>query len=254
MSTKTEDNNISDENLFKEPPLEDCPICFLRLPSLHSGWKYKSCCGKVICSGCIHAPVYDNDGNKVEKKCPFCRTPTPTSDEEIIDQLKKRVKMDDAEAIYNLGACYSQGIYGFPQDRAKALGLWHRAAELGYVGAYHDIGYAYSSGRGVVRDKKKVQHFYELAAMGGDVHARHNLGCFECNAGNYDRALKHFMIAVEFGNNGSLKNIKHFYMNGHATRDDYAKALKAYQAYLEDIKSDQRDKAAEYSDRYKYYE
>ena len=62
------------------------------------------------------------------------------------------------------------------------------------------------------------------------------------------------MIAVEFGNSGSLKNIKHFYMNGHATKDDYAKALKAYQAYLEDIKSDQRDKAAEYSDRYKYYE
>ena len=43
-------------------------------------------------------------------------------------------------------------------------------------------------------------------------------------------------------------------MNGHATRDDYAKALRAYQAYLEEIKSDQRNKAAEYSDRYKYYE
>ena len=43
-------------------------------------------------------------------------------------------------------------------------------------------------------------------------------------------------------------------MNGNATKDDYSIALKAYQAYLSEIKSDQRDKAAAYSDNYKYYE
>ena len=42
--------------LFKQPPPnEDCPICFLTLPSLHTGRKYKTCCGQMICSGCIHA-------------------------------------------------------------------------------------------------------------------------------------------------------------------------------------------------------
>ena len=64
-----------DEELFKQPPqLEgDCPICFLRMPTLASGYKYMSCCGKVICSGCIRAPLYDNQGNKVDnQKCPFC--------------------------------------------------------------------------------------------------------------------------------------------------------------------------------------
>ena len=46
------------EALFKQPPInEDCPICFLRLPSMDTGWKYMSCCGKIICSGCIHAGV-----------------------------------------------------------------------------------------------------------------------------------------------------------------------------------------------------
>ena len=44
------------------------------------------------------------------------------------------------------------------------------------------------------------------------------------------------------------------YSNGHATRDDYAKALQAYQAYLSEIKSNDRDKAAEYDEMYKYYE
>ena len=42
-------------------------------------------------------------------------------------------------------------------------------------------------------------------------------------------------------------------MNRYATRDDYEKALKDYQAYLVEIKSDDRDKAAAYDDEYKYY-
>ena len=70
---------LHDEKLFKQPPpKEDCPICFIYLPSLRTGKRYKSCCGKVICCGCIHAPVYDDQGNEVDnKKCPFCRVPTP---------------------------------------------------------------------------------------------------------------------------------------------------------------------------------
>ena len=70
-----------DIELFKEPPSQhgDCPICFLRIPNLNTGWKYQTCCGKIICSGCIHAPVYDNQGNLVKKLCPFCRVPTPVS-------------------------------------------------------------------------------------------------------------------------------------------------------------------------------
>ena len=52
------------------------------------------------------------------------------------------------------------------------------------------------------------------------------------------------MIAVGSGDNDSLKMIQQLYTTGHATKDDYAKALQAYQAYLDEIKSDDRDKAA----------
>ena len=53
---------LHDEKLFKQPPPnEDCPICFLMIPSLH-------CCGKVICSGCVYAPVYDNQGKLLLKR------------------------------------------------------------------------------------------------------------------------------------------------------------------------------------------
>jgi hypothetical protein len=65
---------LHDEALFKQPPPqdEDCPICFMRMPTLGSGSKYKSCCGKVICSRCIHA-VRMRDGDV--GLCPFCRIP-----------------------------------------------------------------------------------------------------------------------------------------------------------------------------------
>ena len=47
---------LHEEALFKQPPPpEDCPICILPLPSLITGSKYRACCGKIICSGCIHA-------------------------------------------------------------------------------------------------------------------------------------------------------------------------------------------------------
>ena len=67
------------EKLFKQPPLqyEDCPICFMLLPTLMPGRKYQTCCGKMICSGCVHAPVYDHEGNVLAETCPFCRTPRP---------------------------------------------------------------------------------------------------------------------------------------------------------------------------------
>ena len=142
MSTKTEDNNMSNENLFKRPPQkEDCPICFLRLPSLHSGWKYKSCCGKVICSGCFYANA-KMEGN-VDQLCPFCRTPIPISDEEDIEGVTKRVKVGDAIAIHNLGGFYSEGMKGLSRDWNKALELWHRAGELGCFDSHFNIGNAY---------------------------------------------------------------------------------------------------------------
>ena len=73
---------LHEEALFKQPPtVDDCPICFLRMPVLDTGRRYMSCCGKVVCSGCNHAPVYDHEGNVAADACPFCRTPAPTEEE-----------------------------------------------------------------------------------------------------------------------------------------------------------------------------
>lgn len=169
---------LHDKELFKEPPMQhgDCPIFFLRIPTLYTGRRYYNCCGKEICSGCCYAPVYDSQGNEVDNhKCPYCRTPWPSSDEEIVRRFKNRMKAGDPVAMCNLGVCYRDGVYGFPQDYTKALELFHRSAGLGYAPAYLNIGYSYQYGEGVEVDKKKANHYYELAAMMGDEASRHTI-------------------------------------------------------------------------------
>ena len=238
-------DDISDDELFKQPPNKDCPICNLLLPAVGSGSVYMACCGKMICSGCGFAPVYDNLGNEIiEEKCPFCRTTAPYSDEEYNERLPKRVELGDSQAIFTLGCYYREGDDGFPQDYDKAFELFVRAGDLGHATAYCDVGSAYENGNGVEIDEKKATYYYKLAAIRGDVNARCNLGTMEVRAGNMNRALKHHMIAAGCGYNNSLTLIQKLYSNGYATKDDYATSLRAYQAYLAEIKSTQRDKAA----------
>ena len=44
------------------------------------------------------------------------------------------------------------------------------------------------------------------------------------------------------------------YLEGHATKEDYAKAVQSYQGYLREVRSDQRDDAAAAYDDNKYIE
>ena len=234
------DNKVLPE---QSPPKED------RLPLRETGKLYMTCCGKTACSGCIHA-VVERD---TLATCPFCRTPPPSSNEEATERIKKRMEVNDAEAIYEIAACYFYGDPGYPRDEERAIELWHRAGKLGYAKAYTNIGMGYIDDDGVIFDKKKVKHYWELGAIKGSARARGSLGGFEGDEGNMDRAVKHFLIAVSCGMTECLDMIKNYYMNGCATKDDYLKALRAYQTYLNEIKSDQRDAAAAANERYRYY-
>ena len=92
-------------------------------------------------------------------------------------------------------------------------------------------------------DKKKARHYYELAAMNGDMNARHNLGCMEGQAGNDHRAHKHFIIAAKAGYKKSLDYVKEGFVDGIVTKEEYANALRAYHSLQKLMKSDMRDKA-----------
>ena len=110
--------------------------------------------------------------------------------------------------------------------------------------AYYHVGNAYRTGEGVERDEKKAKYYYELAVMGGDIYARHNLGSVEEIAGNTSRAMKHWMISAAAGHDNSLKEIRQLFSSGRATKDDFEKALRAHKEAKDEMKSDQREAAA----------
>ena len=158
--------------------------------------------------------------------------------------MNKREEIGDAIAICNLGGLYLNGFLGLPLDRNKGTELFLRAGELGNAAGYYNLGNTYHYGRGVGRDMEKAKYYYELGAMGGDVHARLNLGWLEYEAGNMSRAMKHWMIAAGAGLDEALKNIKKGYSNGYVTKDEFERALRAHQESNNEMKSDQRGAAA----------
>lgn len=247
---------LHDEKLFKlPPPKEDCPICFLPLPAINSGKKYQSCCGKIICIGCTFAHAKGGS----EEKCPFCRVPAiqPYSDgvsRQVIERLNKRIDLGDATATYQLGLLYRNRLHGLPRDRVKILELCLRAGKMGCADAYQTVGCIYADVLDVESDEAKGKYYVELAAIAGNSMARYQLSVMEGRAGNSDLAIKHLLIAVESaGHADALNDIKTLFRGGIATKDDYSKALRDYQAYLAEIKSTQRDEAAAYRDIFKYY-
>ena len=125
---------LRDEALFKDPPpKEDCPICFLPMPSNiiscaslppatismlpifdyaianeelnHKVMeRYYPCCGKSICGGCIYSNIIS--GN--ENRCPFCNSDRGKTEEEQVEDNMKRVEANDAASINLLAGNLSQ--------------------------------------------------------------------------------------------------------------------------------------------------
>ncbi|EJK53595.1 hypothetical protein THAOC_26937 [Thalassiosira oceanica] len=217
-----------------------CPICFLfiGLPV----WEHATlnqCCMKTVCDGCILAAHQRG----LNDRCPFCRTPHPSDDASALAMIQKRVRKRDAEAIYHLAGQYYLGQLGLTKDVPWAIELWTEAAELGSVEAHYQLGGAYYYGEGVEENQPRgIQHWQE-AAMKGHAESRRFLGVAEVDNGVYELAVRHYMISAKMGYEDSLNNIKKMFMEGRATKTQYAEALRGYGNAVEEMKSHQREEA-----------
>ena len=243
---------LKDEELYgqghERAEADFCPICLLAMPfPVHDHATFRSCCMKSVCDGC-------NLGAKrrgLSDICPFCRTPPPKNDDEVLEMVQKRVTARDPEAICRLGDAYFNKLHGLEKDTSRAFELWSEAAELGSSTALHKMGYAYYQGdEGLEQDVARGTRYWELGAMQGSAESRHYVGLFEImDNKNYDRALRHFLISAKMGFKDSLDAIKQMFADGLATKAQYAETLKGYQDALEDTKSPQRDEAAKLTRR-----
>ena len=167
------------------------------------------------------------------------------TDEQRIKLTKKRVEVNDIDALYMLGCHYFQGSMGLKKDLQKANEYYNKAAELGSNEGHHTLGTLYENGIGVEKDENKALHHYRLAAIGGMHDSRHALGILAYKSKNQDMelAMKHWIMAAELGVDESLEHVKSGYKQGCVEKDVFAKALRAHKAASDEVKSDLRDAA-----------
>jgi len=191
------------------------------------------CCGKDICGGCVH--TFCKSGNY---KCPFCKTMRMgKTDDEKIEELLKRVEVNDAGAIYVLDSYYSFEQLGLRQDREKTMDFYAQAADLGHSQAHCELGNEYCHDGNL----KKAKFHYEAAAMAGHEDARNNLGCMEEHVGNKERAVKHWKIAASAGCQNAMCALLIFYEQGLVSRDAIDTILTAYNSSCAGMRSEARD-------------
>jgi hypothetical protein len=234
---------IRDKQLFTQPDesyMGECPICFLPLSLDESKSAFMSCCCQTICKGCNIANQKREYEAGLEQRCAFCREPLPETKEEHHRRVMKRVKKNCPVALRYMGnKRYQEGDY------KSAFEYWTKAGELGDASAHHNLSITYRKGQFVEKDAEKEIYHLEEAAIGGHPAARYNLGCIEWNNGRHERAKKHLIIAANLGYHDSLELIKKLYIQGHATKEDYADALRAYQVAVDATKSAEREKEEE---------
>jgi tetratricopeptide (TPR) repeat protein len=260
---------IRDEALvFKDPPpKEDCPICFLPMPNKliccvslppatimsvpiydyaianeeaanEEMEQYYPCCGKNICSGCIYS--FRKSGNA--SKCPFCNSDRSNkTEEERVEELRKRVEANDPASICMLANFYYHGRAGFQQDHAKAIELYARAANLGDKEAHNNLAGVYHEGG----DMKKAKFYFEAAAMAGHEEARCMMGFMEAS-GNIERAIKHWTIGASAGSYMAMHMLRKFFEKGQISRESIDSILVAYNSSCAEMRSEARDAFIQY--------
>jgi tetratricopeptide (TPR) repeat protein len=232
---------IKDDDLFRQPDeshLGECPICCLPLSIEMSKSALSTCCSKVICIGCAHATQLREAELGPEQRCAFCREPMPKTDDEIDQNVMKRVKANDPVALYQMGVkCGQEGDY------EGAIEYLAKAAELGNIDAHYSLSVMFREEKGVAKDKKKEVYHLEEAAIGGHPKARYNLALEESRNGSDDRAAKHLVIAAKLGLDEALEGLKKGFMDGYASKEDFEAALRGHQSAVDATKSAQREKA-----------
>ena len=130
------------------------------------------------------------------------------------------------------------------KDLNRSLKLFHQAADLGSVSAHAFLTNAtYRKELGIEVSGAKADHHVLMSAMGGHNVCRHNVASTDISNGHIDRAIKHYLIAAGDGFEQSLKALQKLYKLGIAQKEDYTKALRAYQAYVGATRSIQRDES-----------
>ena len=242
------------------PPIDDCPICLVRLPRFNFARVYQGCCGKTICQPCfkgneriikkMNSQVKGNNAKKkIDNVCPFCREPEPTG-EEYHRQLEVKALQGDAFACNLLGAHYEFHEDETLHDSIRALQYYIQATELGSGEACGIIALSFKEGKfGVPVDKIAARLFYAVAALRGNLQARRNIGRIEYGLGNHELGIRQWKISANAGYQDSLNRLRDiFNADGKLpgkefiSKEELDTLYRACHESQEEVKTDEREK------------
>ena len=98
-------------------------------------------------------------------------------DREAVALYSRAADLNYIPAIHNLGFAYFSGN-GVVQDDRRALTLFARAADAGFVRSIRTVGWMYSQGRGTVQSDALALDWYRKGAQLNDTESIRALGLF----------------------------------------------------------------------------
>ncbi|MEB0280865.1 MULTISPECIES: tetratricopeptide repeat protein [unclassified Mucilaginibacter] len=160
--------------------------------------------------------------------------------------LKQAAELGNAEAQYNLGYCYQQGIE-VPKNDSIANTWLLKSAKQGWLNAQFKIAYSYAAGRGT--NKNDIQAFFWSlqCAKQGDPECMFNVvSCYQDGIGtskNIDSALTWATRLAILANAEDLQssgkitsaraNLAEMYYNGKNVPKNFAKSYMWFLIYNE---------------------
>lgn len=126
--------------------------------------------------------------------------------------------LEDGRAAYQRG------------DYAAALVILRPLAKQGDVGALHDLGFMYSSGRGVTENEAEAFYWLSLSADLGNADAQSWLGAAYFGGWGTSRDMaksaRWYRSAADQGDAEAMAELGALYENGFGVPQDYVEAMK----------------------------
>ncbi len=143
--------------------------------------------------------------------------------------FRKAAEEDHAEGQYNLGGCYYRG-QGVAKDYTEAVKWYRKAAEQGYDKAQNNLGVCYARGDGLAKDAAAAVKWYRKAAEQGNAKAQFYLGdCYGNGDGvakDHTEAVKWYRKAAEHGYAPAQHNLGSCYYSGDGVAKDSAESVE----------------------------
>jgi len=205
------------------------------------------------------AKKIEADLTKNSKK--YSKEKNQTLQKQLVQNVKKAVAGDNAEAYYLLAFLHQNGIAGISRSSKKMVENLIISAKKGYAKAQFMLGDMYKSGDEVIKDKGKAIYWLQKAADQGHQVAEMELDLMEPqirgkepkeqSAGillpdkspeayekegekyyfeekNYDKAFKAYEQGALMGQAGCQNMLGYLYHSGHGVKLNNKKAVEWY--------------------------